>query len=175
MFNQWGRTPRTKPPGLKTLNIISSPGSSRGPLLTLTTRGIGFYWAKLFLFFQNSYISQVISGVTKTNTRHVDTHFNAFLMVIQNMVMKFNNFDIFYKIWYIFDLLSALACCAVSVNLQVCHSVCILTHQKLTILDQIYNLCIRGKASCSDHACWNVDIRLIPPSVRAYYLGIETA
>ena len=31
-------------------------------------------------------------------------------MVIPNMVMKLNSFDIFYKICYIFDLSSALAC-----------------------------------------------------------------
>ena len=34
---------------------------------------------------------------------------NAFFNMVQNMVMKFHNFDIFYKFCYIFDLSSALA------------------------------------------------------------------
>ena len=42
-----------------------------------------------------------------TNTRHVGTYLNAFLMVIPNMVMKFNSFDICYKICYIFDMSAA--------------------------------------------------------------------
>ena len=33
-----------------------------------------------------------------TNTRHVSSYLNAFLMVIPNMVMKFNIFDIFLQI-----------------------------------------------------------------------------
>ena len=37
-------------------------------------------------------------------------------MVIQNMVMKFHNVDIFYNIFYIFDLSSALACCMESIK-----------------------------------------------------------
>ena len=43
---------------------------------------------------------------------------NAFLMVIPNMVMKFHNFDIFYKICYIFDLPSALACHVESIQVE---------------------------------------------------------
>ena len=38
-------------------------------------------------------------------------------MVISNMVMKFHNFDIFYKICQFFDLLSALACRVESINI----------------------------------------------------------
>ena len=37
-------------------------------------------------------------------------------MEIPNMVMKFHNFEIFYKIRYIFDLSSALACRTESIN-----------------------------------------------------------
>ena len=37
-------------------------------------------------------------------------------MMVPNMVMKFHNVDIFYKMYYIFDLLSALACHVVSVK-----------------------------------------------------------
>ena len=40
-------------------------------------------------------------------------------MVIPNVVMKFGNFDIFYKIYYIFDLSSALACRVLS---EVAHA-----------------------------------------------------
>ena len=40
-------------------------------------------------------------------------------MVIPNMEMEFNYFDIFYQIWYIFDLSSALACRMVSVNINI--------------------------------------------------------
>ena len=37
-------------------------------------------------------------------------------MVIPNMVLKFNNFAIFYKICYIFDMSSALACLMESIK-----------------------------------------------------------
>ena len=40
-------------------------------------------------------------------------------MVIPNMVMKFNKFDIFYKCCHIFDLSSALACRMESIKLYV--------------------------------------------------------
>ena len=43
-------------------------------------------------------------------TRYVCTYLNAFLMVIPNMAMKFNNFDIFYQICKLFHLSPALAC-----------------------------------------------------------------
>ena len=46
-----------------------------------------------------------------TNTRHVGTHLNAFLMVISNIVMKLYNFDIFGNNYEILDLLSAHASC----------------------------------------------------------------
>ena len=39
-------------------------------------------------------------------------------MVIPNIVMKFHNVDISYKIGYIFDLSSALACRVESINHQ---------------------------------------------------------
>ena len=38
-------------------------------------------------------------------------------MVIPNIVMKFHNFDFFYKICYILDLSSALACRVESIKL----------------------------------------------------------
>ena len=37
-------------------------------------------------------------------------------MIPNNTVMKFHNFDIFYKVGYIFDLSSALACRMESLN-----------------------------------------------------------
>ena len=46
-----------------------------------------------------------------TNTRHVCTYFNDFLMVVPNMIMKFT------KMFYIFDLLSALACRVESITM----------------------------------------------------------
>ena len=64
--------------------------------LTLTTRGIGV--TEQNVFPQNSNISRVILVINRPNTRHVGTYLNAFLMVILNMVMKFSNVDIFYKI-----------------------------------------------------------------------------
>ena len=46
------------------------------------------------------------------------TYLNAFLTEIPNMGMKFHNFDIFYKICYIFDQSSALACRVESINTE---------------------------------------------------------
>ena len=40
-------------------------------------------------------------------------------MVIPNMVMKFDNFEIMDKIGQLFDLSSALACRVESINIQV--------------------------------------------------------
>ena len=51
-----------------------------------------------------------------TNTRHVGTYLNVFLMVIPNMDMKFQNVDIFDRICQILNLSSALACRMESVN-----------------------------------------------------------
>ena len=39
----------------------------------------------------------------KTNTRHVCTRFNAFLMVIPNIELKFNIFEFFKKFCDIFS------------------------------------------------------------------------
>ena len=52
----------------------------------------------------------------QTNTWHVCTYLNAFIMMISNIVMKFNNFDIFFTFCEMFDpSLSAHACRLVSV------------------------------------------------------------
>ena len=69
---------------------------------TLTTRAIVVIFLEIL---NNSHFRNY-----ETNTRYIGTYLNAFLMVIPNMVMKFNNFDLFYQICTHFDLSSALAC-----------------------------------------------------------------
>ena len=61
--------------------------------------GHWFHGAKLCFFPRNSNISQVISGIIKPilGLLIVGTYLNAFLTVIPNMVLKFNNVDLFYK------------------------------------------------------------------------------
>ena len=54
--------------------------------LTHTTRGHWFYWAKLCLFYQNSNISQVISGITKP--------------ILGMLVLIWMHFSRWFRIWY---------------------------------------------------------------------------
>ena len=78
--------------------------------LTLTTRGIGFTEQNCVCFLKILTFHRLFQELLITNTRHVGTYLNAFLLMIQNMGLEFNNIDICYKIYYIFDLSSALAC-----------------------------------------------------------------
>ena len=69
-----------------------------------------FYQICYILDLSSAHISKCYFEIYWTKTRHVGTYFNAFFMVIPNMVMKFQNVDIFYQICYIFNLSSAHAC-----------------------------------------------------------------
>ena len=82
--------------------------------LTLRTRGLVLLSKSLFAF---SYFWNFNGYFTSkwTNTRHICTYLNEFFIVVPNMVMKFHNFDIFYKLCLLFDLSSAHARRIVSV------------------------------------------------------------
>ena len=65
-------------------------------LLTLRTRQLtGLTMQNIVLFYQNSRNFKGYFMKYLINTRHVCTHFNAFSMVIPNIVIKLNDFDIF--------------------------------------------------------------------------------
>ena len=57
---------------------------------------------KAFCFWQFSHIFKAYLENPLTNSRHVCTYLNAFLTVISNMAMTFNNFEIFRKLLWNF-------------------------------------------------------------------------
>ena len=61
-------------------------------------RGHWFYWAKSVFTFSTFWNFNVYFMNYWTNTRHVCTYLNAFLIVIPNIVMKFQHFDRFDKL-----------------------------------------------------------------------------
>ena len=65
--------------------------------LTLTTRALVLPNKIVLVFSKFKHFTGYFRNYW-TNTRHVGIYLIAFLMVIPNMVIKFNNFDIFYKI-----------------------------------------------------------------------------
>ena len=80
-----------------------------------------------------------------TDTRHVCTYLNAFSMVIPNIVMKFNNFDIYWKLCVILDLSSGkyYECChwhKCVIYLVVCWLFCSLICIELLCVWSIYIL-----------------------------------
>ena len=66
--------------------------------------------------FKISLISFVYFTNYKTNTRHICTHLNTFLTVNPNMVMKFNNSDIFYNFCELFEYFCEIMTCRLSLN-----------------------------------------------------------
>ena len=68
---------------------------------------------------QNHFVSQNYRNFThfKTNTRHVCTYLNAVLMVIPNIVNKFQNIEFFEILWLFFNMSSAHACRVESINI----------------------------------------------------------
>ena len=72
--------------------------------LTLVLVGFSHFAFSHFWNFSGYFTNQW------TNTKYVCIYFNVFLMVVPNMVMKFQHFDIFLQICYIFDPSSAIAC-----------------------------------------------------------------
>ena len=66
--------------------------------LTLTTRGIGFTEQNCVCFLKMLTFHRLFKELLNQYYRHVGTYLNGFFMVIPNMVMKFHNFAIFYKI-----------------------------------------------------------------------------
>ena len=61
-------------------------------------------------------IATAISRITEPIPGIFVTYLNAFFMVIPNILMKFNNFEVVWQFCDIFDLSSAHACRVVSVN-----------------------------------------------------------
>ena len=88
--------------------------------LTVRTRALVLLTVKIVFALWNFWNFNVYFTIYWTDTRHVCTYFNAFFMVIPNMVMKFHNFEFCNKIGYVFDLSSALACHAESVKSDSC-------------------------------------------------------
>ena len=66
--------------------------------------------------FKISLISFVYFTNYKTNTRHICTHLNTFLTVNPNMVMKFNNSDIFYNFCELFEYFCEIMTCRLSLK-----------------------------------------------------------
>ena len=84
-------------------------------VLTLRTRAL-FYWVKVSLLSQ---ISEFVTSISRIS-EPIPGMLNPFFIVVTNMVMKFQNVDIFNKFCSIFDLSSALACRVESILRMAC-------------------------------------------------------
>ena len=117
--------------------------------------GHWFYLGKSCLLSEVSDIFNCYFTICWTNTRHVGTHLNAFLMVIPNMVMKFHNFDIFTKfVKFLTYLSSAIACRVESINTESCSNVRYVSKLIFTIIKLMHltTLCLTSRTTVTS-AC----------------------